>query len=84
MAYRNTAFVNFLEHTLIPDLREGGKTSTAQDLQDCARAIKRGRKSAALSSYRARVGRDQKSAGYVETAKDYAKCARLVKPGGRR
>ncbi len=81
---KHARFVEFLQETLIPDLEEAGLSSTAQDLKDCARAVKRGRKSASLSSYLARVGRDQRASGRVETAKDYAKCARLVKPEGRR
>jgi hypothetical protein len=77
-------FLDFLENTLVPDLRADGSTASARDLMDCVIMAERGKTSKTKAAYFRMVGRGYKASGSTSMARDYARCARLVSPRSKR
>ncbi len=73
------AFANFLNRTLVPDLRASGATPSAQTFGRCARLIKAGKTDAKFAQWlRTTLGPDYKASGQSGMASDAFRCARIL------
>lgn len=84
MAQSKRDFLDFLDDTLIPDLRESGRTAPASDLRLCVSMARAGKKGAKAAAFFRRAASDYRASGSTSMAKDYARCARLVSPRSKR
>lgn len=73
-------YVNFLDRTLIPDLKDSGYEATAEDFEECSRLIRAGKTDDGFAGFlRHTLIPDLMQSGRIETARDFAKCARYIR-----
>jgi hypothetical protein len=73
-------YVEFLDNTLIPDLKESGYEATAEDFEECSRLIRAGKKDAGFADWLSRtLIPDLKASGRIYTAQDFQRCVRFIR-----
>lgn len=73
-------FADYLERTLIPDLKESGLEATAEDFEECVGLIRSGQKDPAFADWlSSTLIPDLKESGRIYTAQDFQKCVRFIR-----
>ena len=73
-------FIDFLEGTLIPDLKESGSEFTAEDFEKLVGMLRSGKKDAQFINFlKKTLIPDLKKSGMVETAKDFVSGLKFLK-----